>query len=195
MAMKRVVTGHDGAGKAVVAAVGAPPEYSPEIEPGANYRFIWSLQGSPQLPADLQEPRWTTYFPEPRGSRFLIVTFPPATAGAAETPGVDAGLVDFEEHLPGALSYFEGLESGMHTTPTVDYGVVLSGSITLELDHGVEVDMGPGDCLVQNGTRHAWHNRTSEPCVIAFVIIGAEGVDGRLSERADGSAAAPVEPD
>jgi mannose-6-phosphate isomerase-like protein (cupin superfamily) len=183
--MKRVVTGHDGAGKAVFAAVGPPPEYSPEIEPGANYKFIWALQGGASIPADVREPIWSTYFPRPHGSRFLIVTFPPASAG--DVQNINAGLIEFEKHLPGALSYFENLDSGMHTTPTVDYGVVLSGSIALELDNGVEVEMGPGDCLVQNGTRHAWHNRTPEPCVIAFVTIGAESVstgDARNSATA-----------
>ena len=55
----------------------------------------------------------------------------------------------------------------MHTTDTVDFDVVVSGEIWLELDDGAEVKLEAGDCVVQNGTRHSWHNRSSEPCVLA----------------------------
>ena len=51
----------------------------------------------------------------------------------------------------------------MHTTDTVDIDVVISGEVDLELDDGSEVHLRPGDCVIQNGTRHAWRNRTSEP--------------------------------
>jgi len=62
---------------------------------------------------------------------------------------------------------------GMHTTDTVDYDVVLSGEVWLELDDGAEVHLKPGDCVVQNGTRHAWHNKTDQPCTLAVVLVGA----------------------
>jgi mannose-6-phosphate isomerase-like protein (cupin superfamily) len=61
---------------------------------------------------------------------------------------------------------------GMHTTRTIDYGIVLSGEIYLELDEG-EVHLTPGDVVVQRGTRHAWRNRSSKPCTIAFVLISS----------------------
>lgn len=61
----------------------------------------------------------------------------------------------------------------MHTTDSIDYGVVISGEVYLELDDGVEVLLKPEDCVVQNGTRHAWRNRGSVPCLMAFVMIGA----------------------
>ena len=63
---------------------------------------------------------------------------------------------------------------GMHTTDTVDFDVVVSGEVYLELDDGVEVLLQAGDCVIQNGTRHAWHNRSSEKCVVSFAIVGAE---------------------
>ena len=50
----------------------------------------------------------------------------------------------------------------MHTTDTIDFEYVLSGEIALELDDGAEVVLHPGDTVVQNGTRHRWHNRSSE---------------------------------
>jgi mannose-6-phosphate isomerase-like protein (cupin superfamily) len=61
---------------------------------------------------------------------------------------------------------------GMHRTHTLDYCVVLSGEIYVVLDEG-EVLLRAGDCLVQRGTRHAWSNRTEEPCIIAFVLVAA----------------------
>ena len=63
-------------------------------------------------------------------------------------------------------------DPGMHTTPTIDYGIVLSGEIDLELDEG-EVHLQAGDVVVQRGTRHAWRNRGTEPCRIAFVLISS----------------------
>ncbi len=58
----------------------------------------------------------------------------------------------------------------MHTTDTVDYGIVVSGEIWPELDDGAEVHLKQGDCVVRNGTRHAWRNRSSETCA----MIGAK---------------------
>jgi mannose-6-phosphate isomerase-like protein (cupin superfamily) len=64
---------------------------------------------------------------------------------------------------------------GMHKTNTVDYCIVLSGEIYAVLDK-VEVLLRAGDCLIQRGTNHAWSNRSEEPCVIAFVLVGAHSV-------------------
>jgi quercetin dioxygenase-like cupin family protein len=67
----------------------------------------------------------------------------------------------------------EPMNPGMHTTDTVDFDVILSGEVYLELDNGAEVLLKAGDCVVQNGTRHAWHNRSSQNCVVAVAIVGA----------------------
>ena len=61
----------------------------------------------------------------------------------------------------------------MHTTPTVDYGVVLDGEVWLELDDGKTVHLKEHDVVVQNGTRHAWRNKGTKPATMAFVLIGA----------------------
>jgi len=81
-----------------------------------------------------------------------------------------------QEKLPGLAEVIEPMNPGMHTTDTVDFDVVLSGEVYLELDDGAEVFLKPGDCVVQNGTRHAWHNRSSQNCVIAVALLGAERV-------------------
>lgn len=71
------------------------------------------------------------------------------------------------------VRYEAGATGRMHRTKSLDYGIVLSGSIVLELDDGAEVTLHGGDVLVQRGTIHNWVNRGSEPCTIAFVLIDA----------------------
>ena len=61
---------------------------------------------------------------------------------------------------------------GLHRTDTVDYAVVLQGSITMLLDDE-DVELSAGDVVIQNGTNHAWANRGHAPCLMAFVLIDA----------------------
>jgi quercetin dioxygenase-like cupin family protein len=61
----------------------------------------------------------------------------------------------------------------MHRTPTLDLICILAGEIWLELDDG-DVHLREGDCVVQNGTRHAWRNRNDSPCTMVIVLIGAD---------------------
>jgi quercetin dioxygenase-like cupin family protein len=61
----------------------------------------------------------------------------------------------------------------MHTTDAIDYGIALKGEMWVELDDGAEEHLGTEDCIIQNGTRHAWRNRGTEECVMAFVMVGA----------------------
>ncbi len=77
------------------------------------------------------------------------------------------------EKLPRMAEVMEPSHPGTHTTDTVDLDLVISGEVFLELDDGAEVRLGPGDCVVQNGTRHAWHNRSSEPAVSFVALLGA----------------------
>jgi quercetin dioxygenase-like cupin family protein len=62
----------------------------------------------------------------------------------------------------------------MHTTPTIDYGIVLEGEIWLELDDGHTVHLEKHDVFVQNATRHAWRNKSATPTKMAFVLIGCD---------------------
>ena len=62
----------------------------------------------------------------------------------------------------------------MHRSDTIDVGIVVSGEIWMELDDGAETLLRTGDCLVLNGTIHAWHNRADEPCVFAMAAVGAQ---------------------
>jgi quercetin dioxygenase-like cupin family protein len=71
------------------------------------------------------------------------------------------------------LRYDAGAAGRMHRTESMDCCVVLDGSIALELDDAVEVQLHAGDTLVQRGTVHRWINRGAEPCTIAFVLVDA----------------------
>ena len=91
----------------------------------------------------------------------------------------------FQEYgADGALQHGEGEDDQsknkhafMHRTDTVDYAICLSGEMTMLLDDS-EVVMGPGDVMIQRGTNHAWANRGSEYCTMAFVLIDGEGKRG-----------------
>jgi len=74
------------------------------------------------------------------------------------------------------VEYQPGVAPRAHRTSTIDYAVVLSGEIDMELDDGVTVHLRQGDALVQRGTIHNWVNRGTQPCVIAFVLVAAKPV-------------------
>ena len=75
------------------------------------------------------------------------------------------------------IEYGPGVAPRTHRTSTLDYAVVISGEIDMELDDGVSVHLGAGDVIVQRGTIHNWVNKSAEPCVIAFVLIAAHPVE------------------
>ena len=78
-----------------------------------------------------------------------------------------------EEKLPGMAAHMEPDNPGMHTTDTIDFEYVISGEVWLELDNGEEARLKAGDTVVQNGTRHAWRDKSSEPCQMVVCLIGA----------------------
>ena len=73
------------------------------------------------------------------------------------------------------VSFGSGVAPRNHRTDSIDYAVVMSGKIDMDLD-GTIVHLKAGDVLVQRGTIHNWINKGSEPCVIAFVLISARSV-------------------
>ena len=78
-----------------------------------------------------------------------------------------------ERALPGMAGHMEPDDPGMHTTATVDFEFVVSGRCLLELDDGETRELGPGDTVVQNGTRHRWINPYDETCRLIVVLVGA----------------------
>ena len=136
---------------------------------------MWGGDQPPRFPDDGTAPAAANYFPPLGGFRFWLFTLPPETsAGESESPiDVVAALPELEAKLPGLAQYMERDAPGMHTTPTIDFEVVLHGEIVLELDDGAEVTLRPGDTVVQNGTRHRWRNEGSMPASLAVFICGA----------------------
>jgi mannose-6-phosphate isomerase-like protein (cupin superfamily) len=113
-----------------------------------------------------------------------MFSLPPATSTKAPTDKTQkassrqaptsAQLEEMEQKLPGLMKPMEPDHPGMHTSDSFDFDVVVSGEVVLELDDGAEVVLKAGDCVIQNGTRHAWHNHSSQRCVVAFSVMGAQ---------------------
>jgi quercetin dioxygenase-like cupin family protein len=141
--VRRIVTGHDGNGRAIVArdTVLAASERA-----DAQVRFfkVWTTDRSP---ADNMDP-----------------------GDAAER---ESGLTLAGGSVIRVTDLAPGMRSPMHRTSSVDYGIVLQGEIDLELDDGSVTSVHAGEIVVQRGTIHAWVNNTSEWCRIAFVLIEA----------------------
>ena len=149
--IRRVVTGHDANGKAIVASDERMNGVSAPARPYISRCEIWSTD---TMPVDNSE-----------------------EAAAAQRKGfvvrhnyVGSGqgtVVRITEFAPGAPKF-------MHRTETVDYAILLSGECDLELDDGKTVQLKQGDIVVQRGTMHAWVNNGSAPAVFAFILIDAD---------------------
>ena len=172
MQVRRVVTGHDADGKAVIVDDDVVESTTVTLSPTV-YHELWRADSAPTLPdAGLNGPK-TSFFPPVGGYRFFLLTFPPGEGGAdLEGVDIEAGLRELQEKLPGVLETNELDQPGMHTTDTVDMEIVISGEIVLELDDGVETTLRAGDVNIQNGTRHRWHNRGTVPAVMAVAMVG-----------------------
>jgi mannose-6-phosphate isomerase-like protein (cupin superfamily) len=173
MTVRRVVTGQDATGKSVfVSDEPVEPVTLSQIV-GPEFHRVWGSDDTPRLPTDGTPPAQPTYFPPAPGYRVGFFTLPPADAPVPDDIDVDGLFAEMAEKLPGMAEVMEPEHPGMHTTDTVDLDLVISGEVFLELDDGAEVRLGPGDCVIQNGTRHAWHNRSSEPAVLFVALLGA----------------------
>ncbi len=175
MQVRRVVTGHDAGGNAVFVTDEEVAPITLSILPGMEFHRLWGADETVGFPGDGSQPEAVRYFPPVGGFRFGFFTIPPdGGAGVPEGLDITAALAEFEERLPGMGDYLETDDPGMHTTATVDYGIVLSGEAILELDDGAKVTLGPGDTYIQNGTRHRWSNSGDVPAVIAVTLLGAD---------------------
>jgi len=149
--VRRVVTGHDAKGRAVVKI----DEVSKNItssRPGQTACVVWTTESFPvNNTGDSDEGLREVGTTLKNGTVFRVVEFGP------------------------------GVAPRNHRTDSIDYAVVLSGEIDMELTESV-VHLKAGDVLVQRGTIHNWMNRGTQPCVIAFVLIDAKPVevDGKV---------------
>jgi mannose-6-phosphate isomerase-like protein (cupin superfamily) len=173
MHVRRVVTGHDPSGKSVFVSDEPVAPIQPMLMPTAEFHRLWGGDEAPQYPGDGSQPDHATYFPPIGGFRFGLFSLPPDDE---ERPGdidIPAALADMEVGMPGMLRYMDPSDPGMHTTDTIDFEIVLEGTVTLELDDGATVTLQPGDTVVQNGTRHRWGNPGTTTARLAVFMVGA----------------------
>ncbi len=175
--IRRVVTGHDKDGKAVVISdARAASILKRASRPGVTMTNLWQTS---ETPADFNVPVETVdgpfvLSPPARGTVFRIIEFLPEDPDVTET--LD-GRAAFAEMGAGHNVVKNARHPFMHRTDTVDYAVILLGSITMLMDDEADdVEFNAGDVLIQRGTNHAWSNRGAEPCRIMFVLVdGAAG--------------------
>jgi quercetin dioxygenase-like cupin family protein len=177
---KRVLTGRDEAGKSVFKSFDVTPKVV-EIDnnPGLTFYEVYMTEGVPRLTGLEPDPMLagTIGFPGPGGTMFRLISYPPKRPeGWKPPPGAsfESGLRELSEKVPGMGDVFERGAPGMHTSDTIDYGIVVRGEMTLELNDGAKVHLRQGDCVVQNGTRHRWRNPLPEPCLMAFISLGGK---------------------
>src|SRR5690348_7411315 len=172
--IRRIVTGHDDDGKAIIESDGICPHVKVREVAGFVSSLLWVTDETPAR-VDLRQDRAarTIGVPPPaNGSILRVVDFPPVTK-EAEAISQETLL---KEMGAGHHSHDGGKtrHAFMHRTKSVDYAIVLQGEIDMLLDDS-EVHLKAGDFLVQQATNHAWVNRSDKVCRIAFVLI--DGVD------------------
>ena len=143
--IRRVVTGHDDQGRAKVLI----DEQVGNVfspRPGAAYSVIWSSEG-----------------------------FPVSNDGDADPSTNKIGTTIDSGTVFRIVSFGPGVSPRNHRTDSIDYAVVMSGEIDMELDIG-SVHLKAGDVLVQRGTIHNWVNKGTVPCVIAFTLVAAKPI-------------------
>ncbi len=146
MQIRRVVTGHDPDGRAIIA-IDETCRNVQSRRPGHQACLIWS----------------SDTFPTDNDSE--------TDGGARHVATTEANGTVFR-----IIEYGPGVTPRNHRTESIDYAVVMSGEIDMEID-GAEVHLRQGDVLVQRGTIHNWINRGDESCVIAFVLVAAKPVE------------------
>jgi mannose-6-phosphate isomerase-like protein (cupin superfamily) len=143
LTFRRVVTGHDRNGRAIVT-IDELAKNTVSARPGAEASVVWTTQGFPvSNDGEEDESLRKTGTTLDNGTVFRILKLDP------------------------------GNSPRMHRTDSIDYAVIMSGEIDMELDD-TSVHLKAGDVVVQRGTIHNWANRGTEPCVIAFVLIAAK---------------------
>lgn len=181
--IRRVVTGHDDRGRAVVVSDGPAP--SVHINRAEEDWFSVDIWRTHEMPATVvakpaAEPTAgpRRQAPTANGTVLRINSFPPESEAVRAMMPADALRVFEGLGNPKAATYGKGgRHPMMHRTETVDYALILSGEITMLLDDE-EVLLKAGDVVVQCGTNHAWSNRSKTACLVAFILI-----DGKLDPQ------------
>ena len=172
--VRRVLTGHDAQGRSTFIADGPAPNVKEmSAMPGLALTDLWETKGAPASNAGDGDAAARPVHLEPpkNGTILRIVEFPPDSAWRNRTDGKDG----FKSIGAGHVQDRKSADPMMHRTSTVDYIIVLKGEIYAILDTGEKL-LRAGDILVQRGTNHSWSVRTSEPCIVAAVLVSAKPV-------------------
>ena len=166
-----VVAGTDATGAATFLSTREPVG---RTDPGASERVkFWAVPSTAQLPFAIGSMAADTTFPGVNGTTFGVTCYPPHSAGKRR--------FTTDESTQGGFHREEHPDPTMHRTDTVEYEVILSGKVDLELSSGEKRTLTQGNLVVMGGVGHSWKNVYDEPCVIAVVSVGAQpdARDGR----------------
>jgi quercetin dioxygenase-like cupin family protein len=179
--IRRVVTGHDPRGRSVIVSDGPSPHVL--TIPGRTDFALTNLWVTDRAPASNAgnadaAARPVVLEPPKNGAIFRVVEFPPDQApGGFDRKAAFAAMGADHAMDPSASRH-----PGMHKTDTVDFALVLSGEIWALMDEG-ETLLRAGDTLVQRGTNHAWSNRSTQPCLVAFILVSASPLRGKRAAK------------
>ena len=180
---RRIVTGHDDEGAAIIVS-DAPPTRVEKIGPlGPVFYEVWNTRETPaRVDRNSTEPPEDRLILQPPrgGTRIRVLDIPPEGAELAQI-SPEVAREHFEAIGAGEASTHAATGAQphpfMHRTQSIDYGIVLEGELTLIVDKG-ETVVRAGDIVVQRGTNHAWANRSGANCRIAFILIDGQFADG-----------------
>ena len=183
--IRRVVTAHDANGRAVIGSDGPlPTVVELDAIPGTVFHEVWSTEASPAPVGNGPDPSLGPIkLPPPRGgTRIRFVDIPPDTQDFLKRGAerMHAAFTEIGEANASTVTT-DSPHPLMHRTELVDYGVVISGEMTIVLDRG-ETLLREGDVVVQRGTNHAWANRSGKPCRMLFILV-----DGRFERGIPGA--------
>lgn len=170
---RRVVTGFDANGRSIVAIDGPPGS----ILGGIGEVWVTDGVADNSIKGDLGK-RPVILEPPAGGSACRFFSLPPEPKNVSASQLEEAAAAGFKAMGGEHCRPDTARGSGMHTTRTIDYIVLLEGEVTLILDQG-EVALKPFDVVVQRGTNHAWMNRGSKPALLFAVLVDAKPLPGK----------------
>ena len=153
--VRRIVTGHNAKGKAVIAADEEIHGTGLAEDAGRTDAVFFGVWATHEMPVDLSDEAMS------RQRDSSTTTIVGSGAGSVLRIGVLA----------------PGTRSPMHRTESLDYGICLEGECVMELDSGEAVTVRAGDVVVQRGTNHVWHNRSTTACRFAWILLDARAVE------------------
>lgn len=178
--LRRVVTGHDDNGRAVILFddADAPNTFTSETIPGFGATVAWFTPAGPVNHVTDEDPAPVDRkidFPQIGETVVRIADFPPDKVYPQNAGDAVFEEIDAQEEREAGASQSAGKHFWFHRTESIDYAVVLEGEITLIVDDD-EVTMKAGDVAVQRATAHAWSNRTDQVARMMFVLVGTDPI-------------------